>query len=252
MILIEVNAIRRSGHHAFINWLISNIHGVAYKENLCKYKFNTILGNKNIVWVNEGEDNTEGCIQYISDKKHQPIVIISYEVPRSITMNNPNFSILTDKLRQEWGVTEHIQVPFVRDYYNNMASLNKAWPIFNNIHSNTRNLYLAYNHLYKGQLKRALNTFRGVIYDKWVSDEEYANEVCLKLIGKPNKFSPLEIGGTFSSYGDGKLKIESLLNRYKKAEWPQWVKDEISGDEELSKLIKQAGFDKSDIEIQEK
>ena len=82
-------------------------------------------------------------------------------------------------------------------------------------------------------------------------DEEYTNEVCLKLIGQPNKFSPLEIGGTPSSYGDGQLKLESLLTRYKKTKWPKWVIDEIKGDMELSELISKAGFDKSDIEIQE-
>ena len=250
MILIEVNAIRRSGHHAFINWLISNIHDHKYEENLCQYKFNAILGNKNILWVNEGEDNTQGCIECISENTHKPIVIVSYESTRDLTMENPNYSILTDELRQKWDVTEHIQIPFVRDYYNNIASINKIWPMFDRGEGDK--LYLAYNVLYKGQLKRALNTFRGVIYDKWVSDEEYANEVCLKLIGQPNKFNPLEIGGTLSSYDDSQLKLTSLLNRYQKTKWPKWVMDEIKGNVELSELIKQAGFDKSDIEIQEK
>ena len=249
MILIEVNAIRRSGHHAFINWLISNIHGVAYQENLCKYKFNTILGNKNILWVNEGEDNTKGCIEFISKKTHIPIVIISYEAPRSVTVNNPNYSVLTDELREKWGVTEHIQIPFIRDYYNNIASINKLHPMFNNV--NDPHLIKLYNHIYKGQLNRVFNSFRGVVYDKWVNDLEYANKVCLKIIGQPNKFSPLNIGGTKSSYGDAKLNINSLFTRYKKTKWPKWVIDGIKGDVELSELISKAGFDKSDIEIQE-
>lgn len=249
MILIEVNAIRRSGHHAFINWLISNIHGIAYQENLCQYKFNTIIGNKDILWVNEGEDNTQGCIEFISTKTHIPIVIISYEAPRNITINNPNYSVLTDELREKWGVTEHIQIPFIRDYYNNMASIDKVWPMFNNI--NDPHLIKLYNTIYKGQLKRVSNSFRGVMYDKWVNDLEYANKVCLKIIGQPNKFSPLNIGGTKSSYGDTKLNINSLFTRYKKTKWPKWVIDEIKGDVELSELISKAGFDKSDIEIQE-
>ena len=249
MILIEINAIRRSGHHAFINWLISNIHDHKYENNLCTHKFNTIIGNKNILWVNEGEMGTNRCIEYISEKTHIPIVIISYEAPTKDTLANPNYSVLTDQLKIEWGVTEHIQVPFVRDYYNNFSSLDKTYPMFDTLN---HPLYDNYQHLYKEQLKRALNTFRGVIYDRWVSDEGYANEVCLKLIGKPNRFNPLEIGGTISSYGDKKLQMDSLLKRYKKTKWPKWVIDKIENYSELKHLIIKAGFNKSDIEIQEK
>lgn len=244
MILIEVNAIRRSGHHAFINWLISNIHGIKYQENLCKFKFNHISGNKDVLWVNEGEQNIQQNIDYISKNTHIPIVVISYEVMMPITMDNPNYSILTDELRQRWGITEHIHIPYVRDYYNNFASINKLWPIFN---PPNNKLYNDYHHLYKHQLDRALNTFRGVIYDKWVSDEEYANEVCLKLIGQPNKFHPLEISGTHSSYGDNKPNLDALFSRYKTVEWPKWVLDEVMGDEMLSELISKAGFNKQDI-----
>ena len=252
MILIEVNAIRRSGHHAFINWLISNIHGVAYQENLCKYKFNIIVGKKNILWVNEGEDNTQGCINHISNNTHIPIVIVSYESPVGQIVDNPNYSILTDELRDKWGVTEHIQIPFIRDYYNNIASINKVWPLFHKEVTGVNNeLFLSYNKVYKKQLKRANNTPKGVIYDKWIGDKEYANEVCLELIGQPNKFSPFDIGGTKSSYDDTQLKLESLFTRYKKTKWPKWVIDEIKGDVELSELISKEGFDKSDIEIQE-
>lgn len=244
MILIEVNAIRRSGHHAFINWLISNIHGVKYDENLCKWKFNTIVGDTNVLWVNEGEDGTQGCIEYISSRNNIDITIISYEAPNSKTMDNPNYSILTDELREKWGVTEHIQLPLVRDYYNNFASINKVWPMFD---PPNKQLYNAYHHVYKHQLNRALTTFRGVMYDKWVSDEEYANEVCLKLIGKPNKYHPLEIGGTKSSYDKGTPKLDALFNRYKTVKWPKWVLDEVMGDKMLSEAIKKAGMDKSDV-----
>ena len=173
MILIEVNAIRRSGHHAFINWLISNIHGVKYQENLCKWNYTVIPGNKNVLWVNEGEQNIQQNIDHISKCTHIPIVIISYEAPVKSTVDNPNFSILTDELRQKWGVTEHIQIPFVRDYYNNIASINKVWPVFKKEVTGANSELLSYyNQVYKHQLDRALTTFRGVIYGKWDRDWE--------------------------------------------------------------------------------
>lgn len=255
MIVIEVNAIRRSGHHAFINWLISNIHGVKYQENLCKWKFNNISGNKNILWVNEGEQHKDIILNHI-DNHHKPdILIISYESPTKATLQNSHYSILTDELRHKWDVTEHIQFPLIRDFYNNFASLSTKEDLSYFFSEEERNapysMLMRYIRLYKMQLKQTLNTFKGVIYDKWVSDEVYANEVCLKLIGQPNKYTPIEIGGTHSSYNDEQLQVDSLLKRYQKTKWPRWVIDRISSDNELVELIKQAGFDKHDIEIQE-
>ena len=264
MILIEVNAIRRSGHHAFINWLISNIHDVPYSANLCKWKYSYAKGNKDILWINEGEQETNNIISYISEHHHKvDIVLVSYEAPTDDTIKNPNYSILTDKLREEWNVEEHIQIPFVRDFYNNFASVSKLgymdYLFTDNEEFATNSVLDRYIHLYKHQAKRALNTFRGVIYDKWVSDEEYANEVCIKLIGKPNKYHPLDIGGTSSSFSsndtisinstneDRQSKINSILNRYKKIQWPQWVLNKINNDYELLNIIKRV--DPSDKEL---
>lgn len=255
MIVIEINAIRRSGHHAFINWLISNIHEVKYQENLCKWKFNTIQGNKNILWVNEGEQFKDIILNHIDNNPKPDVLIISYESPTKSTLSKPNYSLLTDNLRLKWDVTEHIQFSLVRDFYNNFASLSTKEDLsyfFSNEERHAPNsMLMRYIYLYKMQLKQTLNTFKGVIYDKWVSDEVYANEVCLKLIGKPNKYRPIEIGGTHSSYNEEQLQVDSLLKRYQKTKWPKWLIDRISSDNELVELIEQAGFNKHDLEIQE-
>ena len=236
MILIEIDAARRSGHHAFTQWLISNIQGCEYKDNLCKFKYNHILGNKNIIWVNEGEWDVDSIKSYISEKihKHQ-IVIITYEAPLPSRLNF-NHTILTDELRKEWNVEEHIQIPYVRDIYNNLAS----WYKISNLNIN-QDEFQIYLQIYKNQLKKIINNFRGVIYDKWIADKEYANEVCLKLIGKPNKFNPLNVGGTVSSF-DGKAKIESLLNRYKSIEIPEKFISQITQDKELVEMMRMVGM----------
>lgn len=250
MILIEVNAIRRSGHHAFINWLISNIHNVPYTENLCKNKYNVLLGNKTILWVNEGEWGVKQNIDFITERKDRmDIVIISYEQITSETNYDPNYSVLTKELKKEWGVVEHIQIPFVRDYYNNFASLIKA-SNKNVISNNIQNSYPLFASAYKAQLKHVIKGIRGVIYDKWVNDPEYALKVCLKILGKVNQYHPLSLGGTGSSFGKGKQDMSSLLNRYKTVKFPKWMIDKKQNDMELNKLIKQAGFEKNDIEIE--
>lgn len=228
MILIEVNAIRRSGHHAFIQWLISNMHGVRYEENICKWKYNHIGNNPSVLWVNEGEFRTKEIIDYISKRTHIDVVIISYESFTKETLNNPNYSILTDELKEMWGVGKHLHIPFIRTFHNNFASLSKAHPF-----ENDKNLIENYLTLYKGQLKKLLTTSNGVLYDKWVSDEKYANEVCLNMLNKPNQFHPLEIGGTGSSF-EGKINMESLLNRHKNINFPSWLTE----DKNLNKDIR--------------
>ena len=75
MVLIEVNAIRRSGHHAFINWLIANLNETKYEENLCKYKNNRIDGKYKILWVNEGEQSIQDNINVIDN--HYPNIDIA-------------------------------------------------------------------------------------------------------------------------------------------------------------------------------
>jgi|TARA_B110000908_G_scaffold157753_1_gene198163 hypothetical protein len=259
MILIEVNAIRRSGHHAFINWLIANLNETKYEENLCKYKANRIDGKYNILWVNEGEQLIRENIDIIDrhrDNSSIDITIISYEVLTNETDMNPNYTILDKTLRKRWDVTEHIHIPFVRDYYNNVASLMKLYPYIEIEGDDAYNVM--YHDMYTAQLKHVLDGVRGVVYDKWVSDKEYANLTCIKLLGKPNMFNPLELGGTPSSWNmpaglsydkNEELKLDSLLNRYKTATFPKWMMDKVNQDEVLSELIKRAGFDKQDIKV---
>tara|TARA_R110000744_G_scaffold108222_1_gene204997 strand:- start:52 stop:792 length:741 start_codon:yes stop_codon:yes gene_type:complete len=242
MILIEVNSIRRSGHHAFINWIISNLNEVKYKENLCQYKINHIDGKYKILWVNEGEQSIQDNINAINQCYLKiDIVIISYEVLTSEIDLNPNYTILDKELRKKWDVTEHIHLPFVRNYYNNIASLMKLYSYIEIEGNDPYNVM--YHPMYTAQLKHVLDGVRGVIYDKWISDKEYANLTCIKLLGKPNMFDPLEIGGTPSSYSKNKeLNIDSLLNRYKTAKFPKWMIDKINQDKVLIKLLKRAGF----------
>ena len=242
MILIEVNAIRRSGHHAFINWLISNLNEIEYEENLCLYKDNRIDGKYNILWINEGNQSIQENINIING--HHPeidIAIISYEVLFDKEMDsNPNYTILNKELRKKWDITEHIHIPFVRNLYNNIASLMKLYSYIEIEDNDPYNKM--YHPMYTAQLKQVLNGVRGVIYDNWISDNEYANTTCIKLLGKPNMFNPLKTGGAISSYSNKEFNVDSLLNRYKTVQFPKWMIDKINQDKVLIKLLNRAGF----------
>lgn len=231
-ILIEIDASRRSGHHAFTQWLISNLHENQYEENLCKFKYNHVIGNQKILWVNEGYVNVEGNKEHISKcVNDHSIIIITYEVLHQGRLDQPNYTILTEELRRKWGIKKHIQISFVRDILNNLSSLKKIQD-FSDGDLAVKNFL----QIYKNQLKKTLIPFGGVIYDKWISDEEYANQVCLSILGKNNMFHPLKVGGTGSSFGD-KLNMQSLLNRYKQFPPPQWTVELIKQDKELMGML---------------
>ena len=186
-ILIEIDSLRRSGHHAFTQWLISNLHENQYEENLCKFKYNHVIGNQKVLWVNEGHVDIEGNKEYISKcVDDHSVIIITYEVFWQERLNQPNHTILTEELKRKWGVKEHIQISFVRDILNNLSSLLKKLQDFSDGDLVVKNFL----QIYKNQLKKALVPFEGIIYDKWISDEEYANQVCKKILGKNNMFHP--------------------------------------------------------------
>ena len=246
MNIIEVNALKRTGHHAFINWLIFNITN-SHQNNLSKYTYNHIEGHKNILWINEGEIGMiNNHIPYIEKyQKSIDTLIISYEGITSETKHNPLYSILQHKNINILNFTKHTQITFIREFYNNMTSLTKAseldwfqklsWDFMNN------KVYgEAIYKIYKEQLKDYLEGDKGVLYDKWISDEEYANDICLKILGKPNKYNPLETKGTSSSFNDKKIDVDSLLNRYKTGTMPTWFVKKLMGDIEFLTMLNQA------------
>jgi len=221
MFLIEVNAIRRSGHHAFIQWLISNINNKLYTENVCTEKINHIHGNKKILWINEGEWETEEVIKYITENKTFEVVVISYEFWEDKILDNPNYSILTPELKNKWNVEKHIHIPFVRNIYNNFASLSKKIDF-----EERKNSFKKFLYLHTNQLKHGIKNNNLIIYDRWIKDENYRDNICLSLLGFKNKFNPLSVGGTDSSFNSG-IKVEDLLYRYKTTTFPEWLELEI-------------------------
>ena len=67
MKIIEIQAIRRSGHHAFANWLINNLLDTDGSIGYCTEKYN-IINNGEVLWVNEAEYDLNQTKKIISPK----------------------------------------------------------------------------------------------------------------------------------------------------------------------------------------
>ena len=243
MNLIEINSLKRTGHHAFTTWLISNLHDTPYQKELPKWKYIHLLGSQNVLWINEGEIGINDHPSYIDNNlENLDTVIITYEGISKEMNNHPIYSILQENKYDKWDIQNHTQITFIRDFYNTMSSLSKSSNVqmfldhgwdFSKSGPFGDMMYTTYKEL----LRDYLENDKGILYDKWVGDEEYANEVCLKLIGKPNKYHPLEISGSPSSFNDKELTLDKILNRSKTGNIPTWLMKRVVGDSELQEML---------------
>ena len=238
MTIFEIISLRRSGHHAFINWLFANFVGAPYEALSTTYAHDD---NLKLLYLNQAEfnfnehqnhiTNNLSRIDYLfssTETAHAKFSILNKFNPTFTNWQNTDFKNL-------WGVTNYKRVIFVRDFYNCFASQIKV------SYSHWENESEYNSHMYnnwKSHLNAVLNGDYAVFYDKWISDAEYANQVSLDLLNVPNKFYPLDIKGTVSSFNlFEKVNLEKYLTRYKEVEFPMWFREKVKNDSELQFLL---------------
>ena len=238
MNIFEIISLRRSGHHAFINWLFTNFNGASYKTQNAIYAHDDKL---KLLYINEAEfgfnehqshiTNNLSRIEYLfssTETAHAKFSILNKFNPVFTTWQNTDF-------KDKWGVTDYKRVLFIRDFFNCFASQIKASPI----HWGTESPYNSgmYNN-WKSHASASLEGGYTVFYDKLISDPEYANQVSLDLLNTSNKFNPLDIKGTISSFNKfEKVDLERYLTRYKEVEFPIWFREKVKNDKELQLLL---------------
>jgi hypothetical protein len=241
MKIIEIHSIRRSGHHAFTNWLVNNLLDTDGSIGYCPYKFNNIQDG-NLLWVNEAEYNLNQIKKTISEVRPN-YLFLTYENfqyredgenSSLIAKSNINSLFLTPYLEEEWGVTNTITFSFIREFWNNFASLFNLFPFYKEgKRIEEIKQWVSY---YKILLKHNLQTSGG-LFDSWIQNEEYANTITNQLIGIDNKLQPLNTAGTQSSFNKPKLTIEDLLSRKDQYTFPDWFLEIVYNDLELTNLL---------------
>ena len=228
MNLFEIISLRRSGHHAFINWLFANLTEAPYEALSTTYAHDNEL---KLLYINQAEFDFNNHQNYINNNLSRiDNLFISTETAHAkfTTWHNSDF-------KNQWGVTNYRRVLFIRDFYNCFASqIQVSLPHWENETQYT-------NHMYDRWKSHALASLNGdytVLYDKWISDPEYTNQVNLDLLGEDNKFNPLDIKGTVSSFNlFEKVNLEKYLTRYKEVEFPMWFREKVINDKELQSLL---------------
>jgi len=243
MKVIEIYSMRRSGHHAFTNWLISNLLNTDGSIGYCPYKYNNINSNK-LLWVNESEFNCSQTRKEIIDIEPE-YLFLTYESfnytessdSKAFKKTNINSLIFTPYLKERCNVTEIIEFTFIREFWNNFSSLFNLYPHYINKKESETEVQYWINY-YKLLLKHNLK-HNGGLFDLWIQDKKYSNNLLQKLLGIDNKIEPLNTTGTNSSFNKSKLTVDNLLNRSSQFTFPDWFLNIVYNDTELKNLLKE-------------
>lgn len=236
MTVIEVFANRRSGHHFFMSWLVSNLTG---------QKDSKIKNLEKITWIGDElchyNDATYHAFFDIDKVKEEineiilkspKFLIINYEeggLSNRVNMSDSNLSKL-----------ETIKVVFLRDFLNTMSS---KWAVSN---TDMKEFYFGFNN--KEQIIENINYWKmmaenfilnketSLTYEDMLSNE-YNRVKFLENFGVKETIKPNELQGTKSSF-----KSENFNERYKEVNFNGIFIEEIRNDKRLNSLIKKLNY----------
>jgi len=227
MEIIEIYATRRSGHHAFISWIITNITNQTHDFNK---HLNSVEKFNNLIHINDALFNKEIAKKTFTDNKNTtPTFLLNYEE------NDISESIVENEKTKK--------VIFVRDFLNVMASKIAA-PNMQSMYGRLEDENTIKENIFtwKRLAKHFISTdLHKIKYEDLISDSDYRNNFLLNLIGVDDNYDPLNLKGTNSSFINNYDPSE-LNNRYKKVNFSEKFKRICVEDEELNFLINELNY----------
>ena len=236
MNIIEIFANRRSGHHFFLSWFISNL--INEKDTKTKNLNKITWVNPKTVHINDASYhaffNFEGTIKEIGTQalKSPDYMFINYEDAGLV----PNISAYLSINN-----IETTQVVFIRDFLNMMAS---KWKVSK---STMKQFYFGFEKEniildnikdWKDMAKAYLGgNYIRMSYEEMLTDPKSKIKFLKDNFNKPEIFPSDKINGTKSSF-----KSSNFNNRYKEVEFNQLFKNIVSSDVELKYLIKEMNY----------
>ena len=236
MKIIEVFANRRSGHHFFMSWLVSNITG----ERDTKIK-----DLNKITWINDkvchyndatyhaffDEQKVKSEIEEIIEKKPE-YLIINYEESDIYNKLNSEGTLL-----HQYNPTK---IVFIRDFLNTMSS---KWAVSD---TDLREFYFGFKnkvHIIENinYWKRIANNYLnkntiGFSYEDLL-DNTNEKEIFLNKLGLIETIKTQDIKGTKSSF-----KTSDFNQRFKEVNFSEDFKEISKNDHELNHLISKLNY----------
>lgn len=240
MKIIEVFANRRSGHHFFMSWLVSNLSG---------FKDTKIKELNRITWINDEichyNDATYHAF-FNEEKVKNEIKEIINKNPKYLIINYEE-SGLYNKLNKEGAFLyeyDTVKLVFIRDFLNTFAS---KWAVSE---TDLKEFYFGFKN--KEQILENITSWKtiadsyisdisiGIKYEEVLQDEEKRKEI-LGHFKVDEKIKPNELQGTKSSFS-----TNNFNERYKEVNFSDLFKTIIKDDINLQNLINKLEYNKID------
>jgi len=239
MKIIEIFANRRSGHHFFMSWIISNISGK---------KDNKIKNLERITWINDEicHYNDATYHAFFNEKKvFSEIEDIINKKPKYFFINYEDSGGVYNRLNKEGTLiyeNNPLKIIFVRDFLNTFAS---KWKVSE---TDLKNLYYGFNsnrkiiqnvESWKTIANDYLNEkYVGFKYENLLYDNNEKTDFLKNNFNVDETFKSNELKGTKSSFN-----TLNFNDRYKEVNFSDNFKKIIYSDSELNYLIGALGYD---------
>ena len=236
MNIYEIFANRRSGHHLFLSWLVSNINGVedTVTKDLKKISWlpnNSCHFNDPVYHSFFDKAQVDKDINEILDKKPNNF-FINYEEGNinDVSIKNNNT----------------VKIIFLRDFLNTFASKWKASS------GNMGGVYFGFleeKHILEniGYWKiNARSYLSGDIarlkYEDLINNKKIREQFLNENFNKKEIFNPNMLNGTHSSFN-----TSNFNHRYKEVDFSEMFKNIVLEDKELNELISALGYNKIEL-----
>lgn len=221
---LHVCAIRRSGHHAVIQWIVANSGVASYFLNDCEPRRNPYVGQR--VLNNRFPAGFDIDAERTGRWSHKPLLVCAYEDQDLPNVYPPWFAPAMEQWIGPSVDTTHVLV--LRDPFNLFASkyrwaLGTKWKPSLEELTTLPELWKAYAYEFLDRTSHVPRPMVAISYNQWFADAEYRRTLALTLgLGTTDKgrdriarWGPNTWGDSFDNLTyDGRASEMKVLDRW--------------------------------------
>jgi hypothetical protein len=203
MKVFETMGLCRSGHHAVLNWIFSNVAGFQIGWD---YKLTKFIGI-DLHFLDEANHDIPLSFKFVDEFLPQiKNLIVGYEdTPWDYTIfreDKKYNGALSLNYKQEYNIESQGRLVVIRDFYNNLSSrikanekkLQKEWQSEKVFYFKTEEEYIErWKNLAKACVEEKVSYIR---FEDWTSNKKIRNEILSKHFGMSELRGTSEIKGT--------------------------------------------------------
>lgn len=237
--LIEICALKRSGHHALMGWIVKNLYGLQPDFG---FKLEFVSDSRLWIWNDVTNFEEHGKKLFYDSLKNSNIdtLMVNYEdektdytfFHKTKQYFGPNFFNFDENIR----FIKTNRIYYIRNFYDCLSS--RLQHSNNQVH--TFDYGKNYIDLWKEYAKRVIsNPKQSIKYEDLVLKTDKCDEFLFENFGTHQRFNVDEVKGRNSSFGDNK----NYLKRFDINLLSEETKTLIRNDNELHYLMGVLGYE---------